>query len=80
MYGISLNSDLNSFKKLTKLNIINMFIQNWSAEINNLEQNPITSTYSVYKQEFGTEPYLNKVLNFKYIGKLLRNFEPAPTT
>ena len=50
MYGISLNYDLNSFKKLTKCNVNIIYIKNWSAEINNLEQIPIMRRYSILKQ------------------------------
>ena len=42
------------------------FVNEWFIGINNLNENPIMRTYNIFKHEFGMEPYLLKVSNFKY--------------
>ena len=66
LYGIPFNSDQNSFKKQVKCSIRKKFVQTWSTECCNLDDNPIMRTYSIFKQDFGMELYLHKVSNFKY--------------
>ena len=65
-YGLSINSNHNHFKKLVKNTLKTKFANNLLEEILNVGKNPITRTYSLFKQTFGMESYLDKVSNFKY--------------
>ena len=65
-YDMSENVNLELFKKVAIMTLKTKFVQNWSESILNIDQNPITRTYSKFKHEFGMESYLEKVSNFKY--------------
>ena len=66
MHNLTVNSNLKYLNNLAKNPVRSKFIQNWSDGIHNLDQNPITRTYSIFKHNFGMESYLDKISNFKY--------------
>ena len=46
--------------------IRNKFIYEWKCKLSNLTQNPILRTYTLFKTDFHSEPYLETVTNSKY--------------
>ena len=65
-YNLSMNLDQNRFKKLVKHTLRSRFVQNWSEGIFDHDKNPSLRTYSMFKNNFGMEIYLDRVSNFKY--------------
>ena len=48
------------------------FMNNWFAEINNSDNNPILRTYKLFKKQYCIEPYLMKLVSSKYRATLAR--------
>ena len=65
-YDLKLNSNLDKFKKQSKIQIHNLYIQNYFKEIHDQTKNPIARTYSLFKTDFKIEPYLDLIKNYKY--------------
>ena len=42
------------------------FIEDWNAELNDTQKNPLLRTYKQIKTEFTMEPYLDLVQNYRY--------------
>ena len=47
-------------------NNANKFIEDWNAELNDTQKNPLLRTYKQIKTEFTMEPYLDLVQNHRY--------------
>ena len=65
-FQLDMESDISTFKKYAKTAIKSQFIDKWLKDINNINDNPLLRTYRLIKHDFGMEPYLNEVSNFKY--------------
>ena len=55
-----------SFKRACKGAVSNKFIEDWNAELNDTQKNPLLKTYKQVKTEFTMEPYLDLVQNYRY--------------
>ena len=71
-YKLKPKSNLDAFKLESKYNIKNAFIKKWLYDVKDIQSNPILKTYSIFKQDFGLETYLEKVTNSKYRHALIK--------
>ena len=71
-YELNIYTDNSTFKKQCKQSIRQKFIEDWYHKVHDVENNPIMRTYSLIKYNFGMEPYLLKVSNFKYRNAITR--------
>ena len=58
--------DSEPFKRACKGAVSNKFIQDWNAELNDTQKNPLLRTDKKIKTEFTMEPYLDLVQNYRY--------------
>ena len=64
--GIDIDSSNQNFKKHCKLVISDWYKRNWSTEVTNIYKHPILRTYSMIKQDFGPEKYLEAISDSRY--------------
>ena len=65
-YGIDIDSSNQNFKKHCKLVISDWYKRNWSREVTDIHKHPILRTYSMIKQDFGLEKYLEAISDSRY--------------
>ena len=65
-YNLNVEMDSESFKRACKGALSNKFIEDWNAELNDTQKNPLLRTYKQIKTEFTMEPYLDLVQNCRY--------------
>ena len=65
-FNLDIGLNNSSFKKHSKKQIQNYFIQDWKQQINDIDNNPILRTYNLIKHEYYRESYLKEVSNSKY--------------
>ena len=65
-YNLNVEMDSESFKRACKGAVSNKFIEDWNAELNDTQKNPLLRTYKQIKTEFTMEPYLDLVQNYRY--------------
>ena len=65
-YNLNVEMDKESFKRACKGAVSNKFIEDWNAELNDTQKNPLLRTYKQIKTEFTMEPYLDLVQNYRY--------------
>ena len=66
-YNLDLHSvNSKTFHRTCKQHILNFFIENWNAELCNMNKNPILRTYTLFKSNFGFENYLQNVNDYRF--------------
>ena len=66
-YGININmGSTTRFNRYCKSHIYNHFKISWKDEVQNIDKNPIFRNYKTFKSEFGMEPYLHLIADFRY--------------
>ena len=65
-YGIDIDSSNQNFKKHCKLVISDWYKRNWSREVTDIHRHPILRIYSMIKQDFGLEKYLEAISDSRY--------------
>ena len=65
-YGIDIDSSNQNFKKHCKLVISDWYKRNWSRDVTDIHKHPILRTYSMIKQDFGLEKYLEAISDSRY--------------
>ena len=57
-YKLNVEMDSESLKRACKGAVSNKFIEDWNAELNDTQKNPLLRTYRQIKTEFKMESYL----------------------
>ena len=72
-YGININmGSTTCFNRYCKSHIYNHFKISWKDEKQNIDKKPILRNYKTFKSEFGMEPYLHLMSDFRYRNALTR--------
>ena len=72
-YGINVNmGSTTCFNRYCKSHIYNHFKISWKDEVQNIDKKTILRNYEKVKSEFGMEPYLHLIADFRYRNALTR--------